>query len=361
MDNVPDSIYFKDRQSRFTRINRYAAARFGVASPALAVGRTDFDFFTDEHAAQALRDEQEIIRTGQPLVNVEEKETLAGRRASAGSRRRSCRCAIATGNIVGTFGISRDITERKQAEEQLQHQAFYDPLTDLPNRALFLDRLQHLFQRARRRAGRARCSRVLYLDLDRFKAINDSLGHQAGDELLIGDRAPARALPAPRRHAGAPGRRRVHRAARRHPLRGGRHRRRRADPRGAGRPASRCAGTRCSPASASASRCRARATSAPRTCCATPTRRCTGPRRAAAPATRSSRGDMHQRAVSSLRLETDLRRALERGEIVPYYQPIVDLDTGAVVGFEALARWQHPTPGHGPARSRSSRSPRRPA
>ena len=56
-------------------------------------------------------------------------------------------------------------------------------------------------------------------------------------------------------------------------------------------------------------------------------------------------GDMHQRAVSSLRLETDLRRAVERQEIVPYYQPIVDLDTGTVVGFEALARWRHPSRG----------------
>jgi two-component system sensor histidine kinase/response regulator len=51
MDNVPDSIYFKDRDSRFTRINRYAAERFGIADPAQAVGRTDFDYFTDEHAA----------------------------------------------------------------------------------------------------------------------------------------------------------------------------------------------------------------------------------------------------------------------------------------------------------------------
>src|SRR5450755_4981556 len=63
MDNSPDSIYFKDRESRFTRINRYAAVRFGVNDPALAIGRTDFDYFTDEHAAQAFRDEQEIIRT----------------------------------------------------------------------------------------------------------------------------------------------------------------------------------------------------------------------------------------------------------------------------------------------------------
>jgi EAL domain-containing protein (putative c-di-GMP-specific phosphodiesterase class I) len=56
-------------------------------------------------------------------------------------------------------------------------------------------------------------------------------------------------------------------------------------------------------------------------------------------------GDMHQRAMSSLRLETDLRRALERREIVPYYQPIVDLEDGAVIGFEALARWRHPSMG----------------
>src|SRR5215510_9601548 len=134
MDNVPDSIYFKDRQSRFTRINRYAAARFGVASPELAIGRTDFDYFTDEHAAKALRDEQEIIRTGQPLVNVVEKETRAD-----GDVRWISTTKLPLrdreGNIVGTFGISRDISERKKAEEQLARRAFYDPLTDLPNRA----------------------------------------------------------------------------------------------------------------------------------------------------------------------------------------------------------------------------------
>ncbi|HEY5448861.1 MAG TPA: PAS domain-containing protein, partial [Polyangia bacterium] len=104
MDNVLDSIYFKDRQSRFTRINRYAAARFGVDDPALAVGRTDFDFFTEEHAAKALRDEQEIIRTGKPLVNVEEKETRAD-----GDVRWISTTKLPLrnrhGKIVGTFGI----------------------------------------------------------------------------------------------------------------------------------------------------------------------------------------------------------------------------------------------------------------
>src|SRR5205823_1291444 len=180
---VPDAIYFKDAQSRFTRINRYAAERFGIDDPALAVGRTDFDFFTDEHAAQAMRDEQEIMRTGQPLVNVEEKETLPDEQIRWVSTTK-LPLRDRDGAIIGTFGISRDISQRKKAEEQLQHRAFYDPLTDLPNRALFLDRLQHLFHRSRRALGTSLFT-VLYLDLDRFKSINDSLGHQAGDELLV--------------------------------------------------------------------------------------------------------------------------------------------------------------------------------
>jgi diguanylate cyclase (GGDEF)-like protein/PAS domain S-box-containing protein len=342
MDNVPDYIYFKDLESRFTRINQYAAARFGIASPGLAVGRTDFDFFTEEHASKALRDEQEIIRTGKPLVNVEEKET----------RENGDACWVSTtklplrdrdGNIVGTFGISRDITERKKAEEQLQRRAFYDPLTDLPNRALFLDRLQHLFQRTRRALGNQLFA-LLYLDLDRFKAINDSLGHQAGDELLIGT---ARRLERCLRpgdtlarlggdeftvlldsvssEADATGvAERIHQEL--------------AAPlivRGYEMFTSVSVGIALSSAGydrpedmlrdADTAMYRAKAGGRARH--------------------QVFAGDMHQRAVSSLRLETDLRRALQRREIVPFYQPIVNLDDGAVVGFEALARWQHPTLG----------------
>src|SRR6185437_1351295 len=104
MDNVPEAIYFKDRESRFTRINSYAAARFGVPNPALAVGRTDFDFFTDEHAAQAFRDEQEIVRTGKPLVNIEEKETLPGGGDDRWVLTTKLPLRDRQGNIVGTFG-----------------------------------------------------------------------------------------------------------------------------------------------------------------------------------------------------------------------------------------------------------------
>ena len=111
MDNVPDSIYFKDRESRFTRINRYAARHFGLDDPRLAIGKTDFDFFTDEHAMQAYRDEQRIIASGNSLVNVEEKETTPdGTVRWVSTTKLALRDA--RGAIVGTFGISRDITAR---------------------------------------------------------------------------------------------------------------------------------------------------------------------------------------------------------------------------------------------------------
>jgi len=114
MDDLPETIYFKDRQSRFTHVNQYAAAHYGIVDPALAVGRTDFDFFTDQHAVQALRDEQEIIRTGQALVSVEEQETLPdGRHRWVWTTKFPL--PDRGGDIVGTFGLSRDITERMTA------------------------------------------------------------------------------------------------------------------------------------------------------------------------------------------------------------------------------------------------------
>jgi PAS domain S-box-containing protein len=75
MDNLPDAVYFKDAASRFLRVNRAHSRKFGLSDPAQLIGKSDAEFFSGEHAQQALADEQEIIRTGQPLLNVEEKET----------------------------------------------------------------------------------------------------------------------------------------------------------------------------------------------------------------------------------------------------------------------------------------------
>jgi diguanylate cyclase (GGDEF)-like protein/PAS domain S-box-containing protein len=117
LENAPDHIYFKDIESRFIRISKAHARLFGLSDPAQVIGKTDFDFFSEEHAGQAYDDEQEIIRTGQP-INKEEKETWPDRPDT---------WVIATkmplrnqnGEIVGTFGISKDITSRKRAEERL--------------------------------------------------------------------------------------------------------------------------------------------------------------------------------------------------------------------------------------------------
>jgi len=119
MDNLSDDIYFKDLRSRFVMMNRSMAERFGLKSPNDAVGRTDFDFFSEEHAKAAFEDEQQIIQTGRPIMNKEEKETWPDKPVSWVSSTKMLWTGP-DGERIGTFGISRDITARKLAEEALQ-------------------------------------------------------------------------------------------------------------------------------------------------------------------------------------------------------------------------------------------------
>ena len=109
MDNLPDNIYFKDAAGRFLRVNKALTTYFGLSDPAQAIGKTDFDFFTEEHARSACADEQEIIRTGQPVVGKEEKETwLDGRVRWVSTTKMPFRDK--DGKIIGTFGVAREIT-----------------------------------------------------------------------------------------------------------------------------------------------------------------------------------------------------------------------------------------------------------
>jgi diguanylate cyclase (GGDEF)-like protein/PAS domain S-box-containing protein len=245
------------------------------------------------------------------------------------------------GAIVGAVGVALDITERRDAEARLRHAALHDPLTGLPNRSLFLDRLEQALARARRKPGELVA--VLLLELDRFKTINDSLGHARGDQLLhaIGDRLRGTLRPsdtlarfggdefaalvegiedasdavrvADRMHAAlaAPfdlGGQEVFTTA------------------SVGIAlASEAAGAGALLRDADTAIYRAKALGRART--------------------QIFDEAMHERAVALLRVEMELRRALERSEFVMHYQPIVSLDDGRIAGMEGLARWRHPERG----------------
>ncbi|NQT24663.1 PAS domain S-box protein [candidate division KSB1 bacterium] len=119
MDTLPDNIYFKDKDSRFIRINKAMCNWFGIDNPEEAVGKSDYDYFSEEHAQQAYENEQNIIQTGKPLLGIEEKETWPGGKETWVSTTKAPLFDL-EGNIIGSFGISRDITDRKSIDRALR-------------------------------------------------------------------------------------------------------------------------------------------------------------------------------------------------------------------------------------------------
>jgi diguanylate cyclase (GGDEF)-like protein/PAS domain S-box-containing protein len=248
----------------------------------------------------------------------------------------------AAGAALRRSGVQSDITARRLAEEQLRQLALYDALTDLPNRTLLLDRLGQALARARRHSD-SHCS-VLFIDLDRFKLVNDSLGHSVGDALLreaarrlercirpedtvarLGGDEFAVLLEAVSSPADA-----IH-AAERIQIELGR----------VFRIADAEVFTTASIGIAIATEDRQRPEDLIREAD-------TAMYRAKAEGKARHQvfdSQMHAQAVASLSLENDLRRALERTEFEVHYQPVVQLKQGNVTGFEALVRWHHPTRG----------------
>ena len=239
-------------------------------------------------------------------------------------------------------GSQSDVTHRKLAEAQLAHRAFYDPLTNLPNRALFLDRLRH----ALRRAGRRRdyLFAVLFLDVDRFKVINDSLGHMSGDRLLV---TIARRLELALRPGDSVARLGgdeftvllddIRDAADAEGVADRIHRELMAPFQISGQELY----TSCSIGIALSSTGYEKPEDILRDADTAMYRAKSGGR------ARHAMFDtaMHQRAVLLLQTEADLRRALDRDELRVQYQPIVSLETGRISGVEALVRWEHPERG----------------
>jgi PAS domain S-box-containing protein len=138
---LPDPVFFKDRYGRFLAANPVIAKHFRVDDPAVLIGRSDFDFFSSEHAQQAYADEQEVMRTGQPITALLEKETHEGDRVTW------CLTWKAplhdhAGRLIGTFGFSRDQTNLKNTEFALatERHLLEVLLTGLPDSVFIKDR-----------------------------------------------------------------------------------------------------------------------------------------------------------------------------------------------------------------------------
>ena len=259
----------------------------------------------------------------------------------------------AQGQVAKLVIVNRDVTERKQAEKQLDHNLFHDPLTGLPNRRLFLDRLESAFVASRRDAGRSYA--LLLANVDHFKAFNEAA---AGDRLLIeiAQRLPAHLrrndTVARRENGGSAAHATVFRlgsdeftilldAV--------------ADPSDAMRVARRIQAAVAEPFLIEAREMRVSlsigiALNAPGHERPEDVLKDADVAMRRAKALGGSRSEvfdeaMHARAMGRLRLESDLRAALAQRQFRVYYQPVVQLQTRRLVGFEALLRWQHPTQG----------------
>jgi diguanylate cyclase (GGDEF)-like protein/PAS domain S-box-containing protein len=329
-----------DVDGLITFANPYLLELAGVEEEDV-IGRNWFDLFVPEDERESARTRfLERVKTG--VISPHEETALLTR---LGERRQvSWNNTIIRdyrGRVVGAASIGADATERRRAEERLLHDAFHDPLTGLPNRVLLMDRVATALARSRR--GDYLCA-LLLLDLDRFKLVNETLGHRLGDQFLVeigrllsgivrpgdtvarlgGDefvlmlddiRSPGDAEEIARNVAAALDR----------PVTIG----------GSRVAASASIGITFGSAGyrepeemlrdADAAMYQAKA--------------------AGRAQHRIFDASMHNRAMGLLKLENSLRRAVDKGEFVMHYQPIVNLDGRDVAGFEALARWDHPQRG----------------
>ena len=247
-----------------------------------------------------------------------------------------------SGSVNGRASIGADVTERRRAEQQLQHNAFHDGITGLPNRALFMDRVNGALARHRRRPEQ-RCA-VLFVNLDRFKLVNESLGHAAGDRLLVEMASVLRRIARPGDTVARLGGDEF--AVLMEDL---------EDPDDIDRAAAAIEDALSSPFTLGTQDVFVTATTGIAVS-EEGYERAEDALRDAHTAmhhckTQAPGGhqvfdrSMHSQALRTLELENDLRRAVEREEFLLHYQPIVELATGRIAAFEALVRWEHPQHG----------------
>jgi len=180
MESTADSIYFKDRECRLLRVSRMMANSLGFSDPSELVGKTDIDLYGEAFGQGTRVDDIRVMEMDRPIIGLVESRKMENGQTN---------WTLATklplhdesGAVIGLVGITREINEIRQTEVALQHLATHDMLTDLPNRFLMVDRLDQLLARAKRSGAPFA---VLFMDIDRFKEVNDTYGHEFGDLLL---------------------------------------------------------------------------------------------------------------------------------------------------------------------------------
>ncbi|HYO15848.1 MAG TPA: EAL domain-containing protein [Thermoanaerobaculia bacterium] len=335
INSVADPIFVKDRDHRFVFANE-AFYRFMELDPASLLGKSDRDFFPEHEVEVYWRNDEIVLETGKEHISEETLTDLRGRVRSISTKK--ARYQEPTGELY-IVGIIRDVTDRKESEDSLRRLALHDPLTGLANRLAFEQGLAQALARVRTSGRRLA---LMFIDLDRFKMVNDSLGHAAGDQLLI---ATAQRLQSHVRKQdlvarlagdefaclieGCEGRMAVHAASRleralRQPFQiDG------VEVRIGGSIGIAYSSGDDSPedllrfADVAMYRAKQR------------------------PGGKLQIFDakVDLAATERLHVQGELLRALERQELTIHYQPIVDLQAKRIWGTEALVRWQHPTRG----------------
>jgi diguanylate cyclase (GGDEF)-like protein/PAS domain S-box-containing protein len=338
LNTIPDLIWLKDSEGVYLLCNPMFERFFGAKEEEI-VGKTDYDF-VDKELADSFRKNDSIAMNAHAPIKNEEWITFAADGHLALLETLKIPMLDEKENLIGILGISHDITERHRHETRIDQLVHYDHLTELPNRALLTDRVNyaiHIAYRANETLS------ILCLDLDHFKNINDSLGHTVGDELLI---QVSQRMQSILREEDTLSRQGGDEFIILLPN---------TDPNGAAHIAEKVIDTISQPyriqnhelsitpsvgislypmdgnnfetllQSADAAMYRAKHDG----------RNCY----------RFVTAEIQARSSRNLELENALRYALRRNELEVYYQPQISMESGNIIGAEALLRWNHPTMG----------------
>jgi diguanylate cyclase (GGDEF)-like protein len=334
----PVRVWVKDCAGRFLAVSDgWLAGPGGGRTLTDVLGKSDADIFSDRHAAAALKDEQLIMRTGIPMLDRLERETFHEQPDRwASTSKWPLRNAV--GQIIGTWGVSKDVTAEVTAKRDLAEHGMRDALTGLPNRAALMDRLSQALESLKRVSG---VVVLLFIDVHDFRDINDTYGHQAGDRVLIeiGRRLRGVTDGTVARFGGD----KFVVLCSSHTRYDGEEISSRAEE--AFGPAMRESG-RLLKLGASIG---AAVTRDP---AANPGDLLREAEIAMYAGKRAGREQVmvydpleHRRTGSSLALAADLERAIREDQLFLLYQPVIDLAAAKLVGVEALVRWKHPQHG----------------